>query len=333
MPLFDLGAEALTTYRPDVAEPSDFDAFWAATLAETRAHALDVTRERMDAGLPLVEVEDLTFSGFGGHRIRAWYLRPAGAAGELPAVVELLGYGGGRGYPHTRLLWPTAGYAYVVMDTRGQGSAGTLGHGVTPDPAGAGPATAGYLTRGIGDPHEMYFRRLYTDAVRAVEATRSLDGVDASRVAVTGVSQGGGISLAVAGLLPDVAAVMPDVPWLSHIRRGVEIAPDGPYAEVRTYLAAQRHHVATAMSTLSYVDGANLAARASAPALFSVALMDTVCPPSTVYASFNRYGGTDKTIEVYPFNGHEGGQDVQQAVQLRWLAERLGAPAPATTGG
>jgi hypothetical protein len=33
------------------------------------------------------------------------------------------GYGGGRGFPHSWLGWPTAGYALFVMDTRGQGSA------------------------------------------------------------------------------------------------------------------------------------------------------------------------------------------------------------------
>ncbi|WP_374100720.1 acetylxylan esterase [Naasia sp. SYSU D00057] len=36
----------------------------------------------------------------------------------LPAVVEFIGYTGGRGYPHERLAWPAAGFAHVVMDTR-----------------------------------------------------------------------------------------------------------------------------------------------------------------------------------------------------------------------
>lgn len=321
MPLFDIDADRLPHYRPDVAEPDDFDSFWAQTLAETRAHDLAVEAVPVDTHLRLVDGYDVTFSGFGGHRVKAWYLRPAGTDEQLPAVVEYLGYGGGRGFPHTRLTWAAAGYAYLVMDTRGQGTAPTNGHGTTPDPAGSGVAAPGTLTRGIEDPRDHYYRRVYTDGVRAVEAVRALPGVDPARVAVTGVSQGGAITTAVAGLT-DVAAAMPDVPWLAHIRRGVEIAPLGPFGEVRTYLSAHRDRVAQTFRTLSYVDGVNHARRATAPALYSVALMDPVCPPSTVYASANHYGG-DVDVEVYPFNEHEGGTDFQRERQLGWLAERL----------
>ena len=50
------------------------------------------------------------------------------------------------------------------------------------------------------------------------------------------------------------------------------------------------------------------AARAHAPALFSVGLMDDICPPSTVYAAFNHYGHPQGSeIDVYRYNGHEGG--------------------------
>ena len=66
-------------------------------------------------------------------------------------------------------------------------------------------------------------------------------------------------------------------------------------------------------------------ARATAPALFSVALMDEICPPSTVYAAFHAYGGA-KGLRVYPFNDHEGGQTFQEAAQLEWLAPRFRAP-------
>ena len=58
------------------------------------------------------------------------------------------------------------------------------------------------MTQGILDPATYYYRRVFTDAVRAVEAARTLDAVDAARVGVAGGSQGGGISLAVAGLVP-----------------------------------------------------------------------------------------------------------------------------------
>jgi cephalosporin-C deacetylase len=286
MALFDLDQPALEAYRPELGEPDDFDDFWADTLAQTREHDLDVRRTPVDTGLRLVDVDDVEFAGFGGHRIRAWLLRPARALtgdAPLPAVVQYIGYHGGRGLPHEHLAWAAAGVATLVMDSRGQGSrSGSGGH--TPDPVGAGPAAPGYMTRGILDPHDHYFRRLFTDGVRAVEAVRTVDGVDASRVAVAGASQGGGIALAVAGLVPDLTGVLPDVPFLCHIQRAVDLTDRDPYAEIVRYLAVHRGHADDVFRTLSYLDGATFARRATAPALFSVALRDPVCPPSTVPA-------------------------------------------------
>jgi len=331
MALFDLPLPELERYLPELDEPADLDEFWATTLAETRAFDLDVRRERFDAGLRLVDVEDLTYAGYGGHPVKAWVTRPAGSATDgssLPAVVEFIGYGGGRGRPHERLAWAAAGYVHVLMDTRGQGSRWGSG-GDTPDPVGSTPAVPGYLTRGILDPAEHYYRRVFTDGVRAVEAARALPGVDAARVAVAGGSQGGGIALAVAGLVDDLAAVMPDVPFLCHFPRALAITDDDPYHEVVRYLSVHRTHKPQVMRTLSYLDGVHLARRATAPALFSVALRDTTCPPSTVFAAYNHYGTLapqrpDRAIEVYEFNQHEGGGGIQLDAQLRWAGKVLG---------
>lgn len=328
MPLFDLPVDELRRYRPEVTEPADLDAFWTETLADARSHGLGLELAPYDGPLRAVEVQDVTFRGFGGHPVRAWYARPAGAREDLPVVVEYIGYGGGRGLPHERLAWASAGYAHLVMDTRGQGSTwGAGGH--TPDPAGSGPALPGVMTRGVERPHDHYYRRLFTDAVRAVDAARELPGVDADRVAVAGISQGGGVTLAVAGLVPGLVAAMPDVPFLCHVRRAVQITGSDPYGEIVRYLGIHRGAVDTVLGTFDYLDGMHLGRRATAPALFSVALMDPVCPPSTVYAAYHHYGtlaagGRPATEMVeYPFNQHEGGAAHQWLRQAEWLASVL----------
>jgi len=114
------------------------------------------------------------------------------------------------------------------------------------------------------------------------------------------------------------------VPFLCDFRRASEVSPADPYGEIVRYLKAHRDRVDMVFDTLSYFDGAILSRRATAPALFSVALMDQICPPSTVFAAFNLYGGP-KEIETYPYNDHEGGEALQQGRQLAWLRETLGS--------
>jgi cephalosporin-C deacetylase len=239
-------------------------------------------------------------------------------ASPLPCVVEYIGYGGGRSFAIDWLLWASAGYAHFVMDTRGQGS--TWSAGDTPDlyADGGNAHFPGSMTKGILDPKHYYYRRVFTDAVRAIEAARSNSEVDASQIAVTGGSQGGGITIAAAGLVPDVVAAMPDVPFLCHYRRATELEDLYPYKEIGDYCHVHRDKVDIVFNTLSYFDGVNFAPRAKAKTLFSVGLMDKVCPPSTVYAAYNHWAG-EKDIKVYPYNGHEGGQSYQTLEKVKFL--------------
>lgn len=321
--LFDLPLEELRVYRPPRPEPADFDAFWAQTLAEARQHPLAPRFEPVDVGLRLVETFDVTFNGYGGQPIKGWLLLPRTRSGPLPCVVEYIGYGGGRGKPLDWLLWSNAGYAHLVMDTRGQGSAWRAGDTPDPEPEGGNAQFPGFMTRGVLRPATYYYRRVFTDAVRAVEAARSHPGIDAGRVAVTGGSQGGGIALAAAGLTPGLAAALPDVPFLCHFRRAVNLVDTNPYHEIARFCKVHRDKIETVFATLDHFDGINFAARATAPALFSTALMDDVCPPSTVFAAYNHYAGP-KRIEVWPFNQHEGGETYQNMEKLRFLAALWG---------
>jgi cephalosporin-C deacetylase len=323
MPLTDLPHRELLDYRAEVAAPADFDAFWERTLAQARAHAADVVLTPVvDSLLTTVDVFDVRFPGWNGEPVAAWLLLPHGATGPLPVIVKFIGYSGGRGVPTDHLLAPSAGYAHLVVDSRGQGHD-------TPDRSeGSGTQwVEGFMTRGIEDPHHHYYRRLITDCVRAVDTVRQLPQIDPSRVIVAGHSQGGGLALAVAGLAPGlVAAAMPDLPFLCHYRRGAEISTTGPYIEIVKYLRSHsRERVNTVFATLNYFDGLHFAERAVAPALFSVGLMDPVCPPSTVFAAYHRYAGP-RQMTVWQFADHGGGYGSAPSVQLTWLREQVLAP-------
>lgn len=316
MPLFDMPLEALQNYRPPRTEPADFDVFWQQTLAETPPAT--ATFEPVDFGLKAVETYDVTFSGYGGQPIKGWLILPRHRTEPLPCVVEFIGYGGGRGFAIDWLVWSNAGYAHLVMDTRGQGSAWRKGD--TPDSESANPQYPGFMTRGILDPKTYYYRRVFMDAVKAVESVRGHAAVDAQRVVVTGGSQGGGIAIAVGALVPEVSAIMPNVPFLCHYRRATEITEKFPYQEISHFCKIHRDKIEQVFETLSYFDGVNFAARITAPVLFSVALMDDICPPSTVYAAYNHLASTQKEICVWQYNNHEGGETYQLMEQIQFLA-------------
>jgi cephalosporin-C deacetylase len=320
MAFSDMPLEQLESYKPVREEATDFDSFWADTLAQAREHDLNPVFEQVDYGLKLVETYDVTFSGYGGQRIKGWLILPTQRSGWLPCVVEYIGYSGGRGFPTNWLTWANVGYANLVMDTRGLGWA--IGnHGATPDlPVdGANPSAPGYMTQGILDPKTYYYRRLFTDAARAVEVAQAHPDVDPERIAATGGSQGGGIAIAAGGLNPAIRVIMADVPFLCHYRRAVEKSDRAPYSEITTFLKSHRDKVDRVFHTLSYFDGVNFAARITAKALLSVGLKDETCPPSTVYAAYNHLAG-EKEMRVYSYNDHEGGGPFQLVEKIRFLA-------------
>lgn len=303
-------------------EPEDFDAFWSDTLAQTRSLPLDLTLTPHPTRLTQIDVFDVSFRGFGGTRIRAWLRIPRNASGPLPGMVQFFGYGNGRGHALRDLRWASAGYAHLVVDARGQG------HGDTDDDnADGGPSAGGFLTRGLRSPEEYYYRRVYADAARAVDALRGVEFVDPGRVGAVGASQGGGIALAIAGLVPDISVAIVQAPFLCELDRAATLSAEHPYTLLTQYFADRRTDAPVALDTLRYFDGVNHAKRATAPALLSTGLLDGIAPPETVLPAFTAYAG-EKTVVLWPYNGHEAGGDLDEENALEFAATHLSPAEP-----
>ncbi|MDR1430801.1 MAG: acetylxylan esterase [Propionibacteriaceae bacterium] len=314
--LHDLPLAELENYQGKAVLPDDFASFWKATLAESRGLRQPVQLSRMETVLSVIDVYDVTFSGFMGDPIKAWLRVPHGASGPLPAVVDYVGYNGGRGHSLSALHFAGAGFAHFQMDSRGQGSVWSVGD--TADPWPSGPQVPGVMTKGIETKEGYYYRRLLTDAVLAVDACAELACVDPQRVFITGGSQGGAMTVAVAGLSDSVLAASARVPFLSDIRRAVELTDEKPYSELTEYLACHRDRVEGVYGVLDYFDSVNFAQQARIPIHLTVGLMDVICPPSTVYAVYNNYLGP-KELQVWSHNGHESGELLDDVASIEFF--------------
>ncbi|MGA3353701.1 MAG: acetylxylan esterase [Acidimicrobiales bacterium] len=314
----DLPLAELRNYRPDVDEAPDFDEFWRREIADARSIDIGVQFVPRATAIRHARVFDVTFAGHGGDPIKAWLLIPRDITSGQVMIVEYVGYGGGRGDPFDWLVWSSAGYPHFIMDTRGQGGAWRTAE--TSDIGDRGqPSTPGFLTRGISEPRDYYYTRLFVDAARAIDAARRHPELSEMRAVTTGGSQGGGLALAAAHLGDSVSATLPDVPFLAYPRRAAEITASMPYGELAQYCGVHHNEVERVFRTISYVDVVNHAKRCVIPALFSVSLLDDITPASTVFAAFNHYAGP-KEIAVYPFNGHEGGGTTHLLRKLEFLS-------------
>jgi len=297
MPLYDKPIEELRVYKPPLTREPDFDAFWQTTLDQARTIPLEATFKPADYPVKTPQVFDVRYTGWNGARIAGWYIRPLGA-GPFPGIVVYHGYSGSRAQPHNHFVWAALGYAVLAVDTRGQS-----GESTDPTVYSSGHVK-GWMTAGILDPQEYYYRGAYVDCVRALDVLATRPEVDMQRVGVTGGSQGGGLSLAVAALDARPKACMADIPYLCHFERAVDMAVVMPYLEISDYVKIYPHRERQVFRTLSYFDNMNLAPRIRCNVLMSCGLQDDCCPPSTAFATYNHLT-CNKELKVYRYHKHE----------------------------
>jgi len=295
MPLTDMPLQELLAYKGSSPVSADHKEYWQHAIAEMKA--IDPRVEIIPAAFqtPLAECFDLYFTGVRGARIHAKYIRPKSAPAPHPALLQFHGYSGNSGDWTDKLSYAALGFSVVSMDTRGQGGGSEDSGGVK------GNTLHGHIIRGLddADADNLLFRHIYLD----------LPEVDESRVAATGWSQGGGLTIACAALEPRICKAIPVYPFLSDYKRvwDMDLAKDA-YDELRTYFRLfdpQHEREAAIFERLGYIDIQYLAERIEAEVLMGIGLADTICPPSTQMAAYNRITAKKK-LEVFPDFGHEG---------------------------
>lgn len=319
MPLFDMPLEELLAYRGKAIRPADFDAYWDRAIAEMEALGTDCELIPAAVRAPGAECFDLWFTGVGGAKVHAKYLRPAHRPGPCPAVVLFHGYHRNCGSWASLMSYVGAGFCVLGLDCRGQGGL-SVDNGCV-----EGMTIRGHVIRGAmdPDPEKLLMRSIFLDCAQLARIAMAMPEVDETRVAAQGASQGGGLALACAALTPKLNRAAALMPFLCDYRRNWEVGnTDGAFYELLYYFKFidPRHKNEDAFyERLGYIDNVNLSPRIRAKLLLITGLMDRECPPSTQFAAYNGVSAP-KRYELWPDYGHEVCPDMEDTA-MEFLLE------------
>jgi cephalosporin-C deacetylase len=218
------------------------------------------------------------------------------------------GYTGDSGDWTDKLSYVGQGFSVAALDCRGQG-------GLSEDTGGVkGNTHRGHIIRGLddainGQPEKLLFRQIFLDTAQLARIVMAMPEVDPERVGATGGSQGGALTVACSALEPGIKRLAPTFPFLSDYQRVWDMdQAKAAYAELQEYFRhfdPNHEREADIFGALGYVDIQHLAPRIRGEVLWSIGLMDTICPPSSQFAAYNKITAP-KSMVVYPDFGHEG---------------------------
>lgn len=289
--------QQMKEYYPPITKQEDHDAFWERTLRETRNKALHSELKELDYPIKQITAYELSYHGFDETPIQAYYITPKKYESKLACIIFFHGYAGHKNSVSHYMKWLIQGYAVIAVDCRGQGRTGDYSR-YTSDEMGT------WVTKGILDKEEYYYRKVFMDSVRAIDFACSREEIDEERIAIMGASMGGGITLAVAALDSRPKLAIADVPNMCDIRLTMKQKFEGSFTVVEKFLHRHPHYMESVYKTLSYFDNANNCANITCRTRISVGLKDLICPPMPIIGVYNLISA-EKSLEVYPFTGHD----------------------------
>ena len=288
----EVNVSRIVGYKPrQITSPltraKDFDEFWRTTLralAEVQPQFSLEHNPGRDSKSH--EVYAVSMRSLENVTIRGWYQKPKGKGKRFPVILRVPGYG-----QEMQPDGEDAELAYFSLNIRG--------HGNSCDDVPRMPEN--YWLRGLDDETGYFYQGAYADCLRAVDFLMTRSELDHKRIAITGASQGGGLSLAAAALDSRIAVCAPDIPFLCDWNQYFRTSH---WPEMDEWIAEKPMRTwATTLQTLSYFDTMNMAHRIECPVFASLGVQDQICPPRTIFATFNRLAGP-KEFRSYANAGH-----------------------------
>jgi cephalosporin-C deacetylase-like acetyl esterase len=233
----------------------------------------------------------------GGITIRGYYFVPR-TRGKHKAILHVPGYGYGfdHGKPFINSNDDVIELAICVR-----------GHGISADVFNPGFDVPGIWGYKLCSEKENAYRSIYMDCVRAVEFLLSRPEVDTNQIYVMGGSQGGGLTLATAGLCHNkIKACAYFDPFMTDTRDQLKIRTLCN-TEIKSYLKYYNDECSfeDALKIQDLIDTKGFAEWITCPVFFTTALFDDDCPPHMGFAAYNRIK-SPKHFKIYPDDSHLG---------------------------
>ncbi len=296
---------------PFAQEPNHFDAFWTKALNEARQNDLNPTKVLLPERCTKdVNVYEVSYNNNSWNSKMYGVLSVPVKPGKYPALLRVPGAG----------VRPYSGDTYtapgkcIVLEIGVHGIPVTMKQKVYDDLLNG--ALNNYWETNLDNPDRNAYKRIVTGAVRGVDMIASLDEWDGKTLGVTGASQGGFLSLAVAALdkrvtfLAAVHDAMCDYEaelygvaggWPHYFynegKNVLKMADKGNLAKLSSDVLKAR------VAGARYYDGVNFARRITVPGWYSFGYNDEVVPPTSSYGLYNTIKAP-KALSVYQQTGH-----------------------------
>lgn len=284
-------------------KPKDFDLFWDNNLAKLDNLSLDFELEQVDIPSNVANFYHLYFIGIDNARVHCQLVTPKNISKKYKGLLQFHGYHCDSGDFQDKAGWAAEGFVSLSMDARGQG-------GISEDNTlTKGGTLKGLITRGIEEgPENLYYKKVFLDTAQAARILMSLEYVDETNIYAQGASQGGGLTMACAGLVPEIKKVIATYPFLSDYRQAYLLGAQTSAFDELPYWFQFRDPLHKReeefFNKLEYIDIQHLASRVKADVYWIMGLQDTIVPPETQLATFNQLTSFKKLISL-PEYGHE----------------------------
>lgn len=298
--------------EPTVEVPEDFDEYWAAQKALLGEIPMDARLDQREAPEGTGALHKFSLANVNDERVHGWLALPPGD-GPVPGIITfqaagVSGIGSGNAVNWAKMGFVSMHIIHHNFDVEiSREDADEL----------RGGALRGYSHFGRESRDTYYFRKVFLGCVRAIDLLASQERWDGEHLVATGSSQGGGLSLCLAGLDGRITHVAANVPALcdhTGLQQGRPSGwprlipaddPHGPVAEVAPYF-----------------DAVNFGRRFDGATWMAVGLIDRTCPAMTVYAAYNVLP-EPKEMLVFPRMGHAVPREYG-ADRREWIRAQVG---------